>query len=186
MKGVPNEIAEAKHDPRAMTFRRGEIIVRNDSTYPQGALVVDGYDDAGNLLSHPMGGGPQFLISQSDVARFVVADSWERTPIFRRARFSIEGVGEEFVGWSHGHMWNGWATPRFELAEAEKVVHALDPNSGRYNAAADSFVTTTGDSDEEVWPGETIALPDGGMAKVYPVGAGSWIWDETKLGDASS
>ena len=98
--------------------------------------------------------------------------------MFRRASFAIEGIKEEFTGWCDGRHWNGWAMPRFEFPQAEKVVAAFDPKSGRYNAAADAFITMTADGEEETWTGETIALPDGGSVKVYAVGAGSWIWEE--------
>ena len=45
-----------------MSFHQGDIIVRDDTTYPEGALIVDGFDKEGNLLAHPMGGGLQFII----------------------------------------------------------------------------------------------------------------------------
>lgn len=164
-----------------MSFRKGDIIVRADAAYPEGALIVDGFDGDQGLLSHPMGGGLQLIIPPSEIARFMIPDELEKTPVFRRAHFSIEGAEVQFEGWSDGRLWNGWAKPRFEYVQAERVVAAFDPNNGRYDATDDSFVTATADCEQESWPGETIALPDGGTAKVYPVGAGSWIWDEEEL-----
>jgi hypothetical protein len=43
-----------------MKFSKGKIICREDLGYPEGALVCDGYDDAGRLLAQlldePAGG----------------------------------------------------------------------------------------------------------------------------------
>ena len=36
------------------------------------------------------------------------------------------------------------------------------------------------DGDEKVWAGEQILASDGSAMKVYPIGAGSWIWDEVE------
>ena len=128
-----------------MSFHQGDIIVRDDTTSPEGALIVDGFDHDGNLLAHPMGGGLQFIIPASDLPRFGIADELEKTPVFRRALFTIEDVEEKFTGWCDGRHWNGWAMPRFEFPHAKKVVAALDPKSGRYDAAADAFITMTAD-----------------------------------------
>lgn len=161
-----------------MTFQKGDIIVRSNENYPEGALVVDGFDPTRNLLAHPLGGGLQLIIPPSDIPRFGIVEELEMTRVFRRSYFSIEGVEEQFEGWSDGRHWNGWAMPHFEFQQAQRVVAAFDPENGHYNASTDSFVTRTSDGDEESWLGETIALPDGGEVKVYPVGTGSWIWDE--------
>ncbi|MEA3208550.1 MAG: hypothetical protein QOE70_1607 [Chthoniobacter sp.] len=161
-----------------MSFRKGDVVVRADASYPEGALVVDGFDQRGNLLAHPMGGGPQLIVPPSEISKFGIADDLEKTPVFRHALFAIEGIVGDFEGWSDGRHWNGWAMPHFEFSQAERVVAALDPDKGRYDAAADAFITITTDGEKEMWTGEMIALPDGGTAKVYPVGAGSWIWDE--------
>ncbi len=160
------------------SFHKGNVIVRADAAYPQGALVVDGFNSSAHLLAHPMGGGLQLIIPPSDVPQFGIANEWEKTSVFRRAQFSIEGIAEKFRGWTDGHHWNGWAMPFFEGGEALRVVAVFDPNDARYEAATDSFITVTADGEEESWHGEIIALPDGGTAKLYPVGAGSWIWEE--------
>lgn len=160
-----------------MSFQAGEIIVREDATYPEGALIVDGLDGEGNLLAHPLGGGLQRVISAAELKRFSIASDLERTQVFWHTWFSLEGIAERFAGWSDGEHWNGWAKPRFEFAEAKRVVAAFDPESGRYDEEADAFVTGTAEDREEVWPAAIIHLPDGGTAKVYPIGASSWTWD---------
>ncbi len=162
-----------------MSFREGQIIIRNDMTYPHGALVVSGMDDSGNLRAYPEGGGPEVVVPRSELARFTVVGEDEAVPIFRRARFAVETCDTEFDGWSDGTAWNGWARPMFDFQTAQKVLAALAPG-WRYEVKADAFITL-GDDGEESWPATQVELPDGGAAKLYPIGAGSWIWDEVEL-----
>ena len=161
-----------------MSFGKNEIIVRDDGKYPEGALVVDGYDAQGNLLAHPLGGGLQLSVPPSDHSRFEIVPDEERTPIFTRGRFSLEGLDGTFTGWTDGTNWNGWAMPRFELAEAQLLIAALGKDAGEYDLAGDAFITRMDPSEPETWPSEIIHLPDGGTVKVYAIGAGSWIWEE--------
>ena len=49
----------------------------------------------------------------------------------------------------------------------------------RFDEKADAFVTVNQDGEEEVWPAEQITISDGSRIKVYRLGAGSWIWEET-------
>ena len=55
-----------------MSFQKNEIIVRDDMKYPEGALVVDGYDASGTMLVHPLGGGFQIRILQEAALTNVV------------------------------------------------------------------------------------------------------------------
>lgn len=167
-----------------MEFNKGSIVVRDDSTYPEGALVVDGVAPSGDLLVHPLGGGLQLFVPFAELRRFALASELERTPIFHPALFEIEGTDEQFDGWTDGRVWNGWAMPYFEFTEAEKVIGKMAADTGRYDADLDAFVTGTSDDEEETWSAEIIALPDGGAVKAYPVGAGSWIWEECDKEDA--
>ena len=161
-----------------MSFWKNEIIVRDDGKYPEGALVVDGYDAKENLLAHPLGGGVQMIIPPAEHPRFEIVPEEERTPIFRHARFSREGIEDSLPGWTDGEIWNGWAKPRFEFAEAQSLIAALGKDIGRYDVNTDAFITAMENSDEETWAAEIIHLPDGGTVKVYPIGSGSWIWEE--------
>jgi len=179
LKGITNEeSAKTGEKVAVMSFSKGDVIVRFDATYPQNALVVDGFDHDQNLLAHPMGGGLQLIIPSEHLSRFQIAESVERTPIFRRSSFGIEGVDRIFHGWTDGRLWNGWSMPWFDFEEAKNVATAVCPQSCRYDATVDSFVTTMADSEEEHWPGELVDMPDGGAITLYPVGAGSWIWEE--------
>ena len=161
-----------------MSFQKNEIIVRDDGKYPDGALVVDGRDASGALLVHPLGGGFQLIIPPTDHSRFAVVPEEERTPIFKRTQFTLEGTQGAFAAWTDGADWNGWAMPRFEFADAQSLIVALGKDVSKYDATADAFITTMQGGDEEIWPAEIIHLPDGGTVKVYPIGAGSWIWEE--------
>ena len=161
-----------------MGFQKNEIIVRNDLKYPKGALLVDGYDASGALLAHPLGGGFQIRISQEEQLHLARISADEITPIYRRGIFTLEGIDGEFPGWTHGRNWNGWAMPQFEFAEAQRLIVALDTEIGSYESGADVFITAMEGGDEETWPAEVIHLPDGGRVKVYPIGTGSWIWEE--------
>jgi hypothetical protein len=167
-----------------MSFREGQIIIRSDMTYPHGALVVSGFDAKGNLLAYPEGGGPEFVVPQSDLSRFTVVSQDESVPIFRRAQFEVEGCDARFDGWSDGTAWNGWAQPLFDFQTAQTVLAALAPG-WRYDEQADTFITP-GDDGDESWPVAIVDLPDGGAAKLYPIGAGSWIWDEAEDGGEQS
>lgn len=106
----------------------------------------------------------------------------EAVPIYRRTRFEVEGCDASFDGLSDGTAWNGWARPWFDSQTAQTVLAALAPG-WRYDEHADAFITPSDDG--ESWPAATVDLPDGGAAKLYPIGAGSCIWDETAGGEQS-
>ena len=167
-----------------MNFHEGQIIIRSDMTYPHGALVVTGVDERGNLRAYPEGGGAEFIIPESDFPRFSVVSPAEAVPIYRRARFEVEGCDACFEGWSDGTAWNGWARPWFDFQTAQTVLAALAPG-WRYDEQADAFITP-GEDGEESWPVTIVDLPDGGAARLYPIGAGSWIWDEAEDGGEPS
>ncbi|MEN9675160.1 MAG: hypothetical protein RIS76_1056 [Verrucomicrobiota bacterium] len=162
-----------------MQFNRSEIIVPQGNRYPDGALVVDGYDGVGRLLAHPVGGGLQFIIGAEQLAQLRrVAAEERRNPRLRRAQFGMDGVHGRFHGWTAGESWNGWAKPMFELQEARRVISAMPELKGQYDASDDRCITLSQDGEEEAWNAELIQPDGGGTVKVYPVGAGCWCWDE--------
>jgi hypothetical protein len=164
-----------------MKFKIGEMIVRDDTQHPKGTLVVDSHDQEGNMRVYPLGGGFELTIPTGDIVRFSVVTKDEATPIYRRARFGLEGIADaEFDGWTADKRWNGWAMPSFENQQATKLAELLEDQL-RYDPGQDAFIGSSGD-DEEIWPGQLINLPDGGQAKVYAVGAGSWMWDVVEEG----
>jgi hypothetical protein len=161
-----------------MKFSKGEIICLGDLAYPEGALVCDGYGDAGRLLAHPLGGGFQLTVPAQDEPRFrVVAEGEKAAALFRRGRFTLADSEAAFDGWSNGELWNGWAMPRFELAVCGEILKSLGDGQARFDGKADAFVTVS-NGESEVWPAEQVTITDGSQVKVYPLGAGSWIWEE--------
>jgi hypothetical protein len=70
--------------------------------------------------------------------------------------------------------------PWFEMQQATEIAKLLEDQL-RYDPAQDAFMGYSGD-DEEIWVGQLIDLPDGDQAKVYAIGAGSWIWDTVEEG----
>ena len=103
-----------------------------------------------------------------------VAESEQRGQLWRKAAFSLDGLDGNFSGWTCGMLWNGWAMPQFEPDVARRIVEAV---GGRYLKSGDYFLTPSQDGDPEEWAGDEIELLGGQKLKVYPVGAGSWIWD---------
>jgi hypothetical protein len=164
-----------------MKFGKGDILVPKGKQFPDCAIVVDGYDQLGRLLTHPMGGGMQACLDATSAGVFRVVEEAERAgALSRRGRFVLADSEEVFDGWTDGRCWNGWEMPRFEKAEAERLTKWIGDKRARYDAERDAFVTLSRDGEEENWAGEHIVVSDGSAIKVYPVGAGSWIWDEVE------
>jgi hypothetical protein len=161
-----------------MRFSEGEVICREDLGYPEAALVCDGYDDAGRLLAHPLGGGFQLTVPAQDEPQFrVVVEGEKSAALFHRARFSLADGERAFDGWSNGELWNGWAMPHFEFAVCQEILRSLGDEQARFDEKADAFVTVS-NREEEAWATAEITITDGSRIKVYPLGAGSWIWEE--------
>src|ERR1017187_9210852 len=77
--------------------------------------------------------------------------------------------------------WNGWATPRFEFAEAQRLIGCLKEGKARFDSERDAFITISQDGEEKFWQGQSVCITDGSSIKVYPIGAGSWCWNEVEL-----
>jgi len=58
------------------------------------------------------------------------------------------------------------------------LVRWLGESEGRFDEVRDAFVTRAHGGEEEVWAAETVVISDGSALKVYPIGAGSWVWNE--------
>jgi len=95
-----------------------------------------------------------------------------------RAGFSLMDSDESFSGWTDGNSWNGWAMPHFEFTEAERLIRWLNDGKSRFDEKRKAFVTFSTDGEEEVWEGTEIRVSDGTTVQAFPVGAGSWCWDE--------
>lgn len=96
----------------------------------------------------------------------------------RHAKFTIDTfIDEVFDGFTQNDTWNGWARPFFNHDEAQKIVsaHKRQGLNAYYDQASDEFAFEVASSigDYDVFPCVEIS----GM-KLYPVGAGCWIWEE--------
>lgn len=82
-----------------------------------------------------------------------------------------------FHGYTTGDDWNGFVTPFFDRAEADRISAWLDRVDDEMRVAwveaADTFVVTEGDA---AYPVATMADDDHGI--LYGVGAYSWTWVE--------
>lgn len=86
--------------------------------------------------------------------------------------------GQSFPGFTTGEYWNGWACPYLTFEQAQKVVEAHCGQGWKawYDEKADSFVFDfSHDGNDE--PDEFPAIEVEGR-KLYPIGAGCWIWEE--------
>ena len=155
-------------------FTQGEIIVRDDLKYPDGAVVVDGLDTRGRLLVHPLG----VALPLREIGRFQSVEPDEQIPVFSAGTFYLEGIEGEFEGWSDGSSWNGWEKPCFTREVAERILEASGYRWS-YDAATDEFTVVTSEEDEpELFSDQAIQLGDGGSVTAYFVGAGAWVWDK--------
>ena len=101
---------------------------------------------------------------------------------FTRVNFTMDSLpGKVYPGYTDGDDWNGWACPYFERPQAEAVLRASEPNGflWRYDADGDAYVVRYNQAEDaapEVFEGIDIEV-DGVLARVYPIGAYSWIWE---------
>lgn len=172
-------------------FEKGDILIRRGGRYPQDAWeVIRGVKD-GVLKIAPKGGGAVLSIGRERAKRdFRHATPDELSPSWYPARFYMEFIeGETFEGYTDGTLWNGFATPSFELDEAKKVLEGMVKAALRegwdsfglsweYDPGEDALVVV-----ERQYPdpwfirGEDITV-EGRRIRVYPVGSHSWTWHE--------
>jgi hypothetical protein len=109
----------------------------------------------------------------------------------RASRFIVyDGEGEQdlgpYDGYTAGQTWNGWARPYFTREVADQLAALWNANpangmSGTYDPATDSYTFRDPRSamEPETFQGETHT--DGGTPlHLYPIGNGSWVWDEVR------
>jgi hypothetical protein len=162
-------------------FEPNQIIVRDDMVYPKGGLVVHGYAEDGSLLAFEKGGGLQLTIPAADLSRFSVVTEMEMVPIYRKTRFSLDGLDEEsFEGYTDDTHWNGWDLPYFELKTAQSVLDALGAvwTLDEEKSVLRARIDLGNNIEDAEWEAKVLILPDGGAVKGYPIGSGSLIWSE--------
>ena len=167
----------------AMKYSKGDILVPKAKHFPDGAIIVDGYDSKGLLMAHLLQGEAGLRLSALSASVFRLVDEGELAgALFRRGRFALAESKEVFSGWTDGRTWNGWQMPRFEKVEAERLVRWLGDGRWRFDASRDVLVTLSQAGKEECWRAGTIVVSDGSAVRVYGVGAGAWMWGEVKNG----
>lgn len=105
-----------------MKFKKNDVIIPAEETYPAMALRVDSWD-GDDLMAYPIGGGFGLRFDADSRAKYnfrVVNLDVER-PTWKRAKFSIDG-GESFEGYHNDVRWNGWAQPMFPLESIRSLI----------------------------------------------------------------
>jgi hypothetical protein len=167
----------------ARYFHPEDVIVPRDKLkdWISWALVVHQVDGDGTLHVFPLGGGPEYLFDPVKVETFdfiKVPPERLENPGWYSADFYAEWLDKKYRGWTNGRRWNGWAMPYFELEEAQR--YAKDSGNTTYDEARDAFVTIQEGHDEPEVDEPTMIKIRGRRdpVKVYPIGAGAWIWSE--------
>lgn len=99
----------------------------------------------------------------------------------RKAIFTIGEYPKAYIGYTGGRLWNGWATPHFEFAEAKRVAEGFNETAEypmQYDEIYDQFyILDTETKELEKWVGEDYCT-NYGIKHLYGIGAYSWVWDE--------
>lgn len=84
-----------------MKYTKGEILVPKTKHFPDGAIVVDGYDSKGLLRAHLLQGEAGLRLPALSASVFRLADEGELAgALFRRGRFALAESKEVFSGWT--------------------------------------------------------------------------------------
>lgn len=98
-----------------------------------------------------------------------------------KALFTIGEYPIAYIGYTSGKLWNGWATPYFELDEAKAVAEGYNETAEypmQYDEVYDQFyILNTETTELETWKGEDYETAEG-IKHIYGIGAYSWVWDE--------
>ena len=101
-----------------------------------------------------------------------------------KAIFTIGEYPKAYIGYTSGKLWNGWATPYFELAEAKRVAEGFNETAEypmEYDNIYDQFYILDMETKElETWKGEDIQTTEG-IKHLYGIGSYSWVWDEVHI-----
>jgi len=167
-------------------FHKGVTIAPREHVeeWTRWGLVVENVYPDGSIDAYSIGGGFVHKFSPERVEFhdfIVVPNRMLHNPTWYYAEFWADWVNDSFKAWTTGELWNGWGMPRFEFHEAMRYARATESSRTaqrtRYDRVRNAFVTQM-EEWEEVDAATTITVPDGRRITVYPVGAGSWTWDE--------
>lgn len=105
-----------------------------------------------------------------------------------KAVFTIDAYPKAYIGYTSGRLWNGWATPYYEIEEAKRVAEGFNECAEypmQYDKVYDQFYVLDTDTTElETWKGFDVQTEDG-TKHLYGIGAYSWIWDEASDRDCN-
>jgi hypothetical protein len=94
----------------------------------------------------------------------------------RSAKFTIDTFADGvFDGFTSGETWNGWARPYFTFQQAQSILeaHQAQGKKASYDEAGDFFSFEFSEDEIDTFSAEMIE-----GQKLYPIGAGCWIWEE--------
>ena len=101
--------------------------------------------------------------------------------MIHKAIFTISEYPKAYIGYTSGKLWNGWATPSFELEESKLVAEGFNECAEypiEYDEVYDQFYILDKETMElETWKGIDVQTPEG-IKHLYGIGAYSWVWDE--------
>lgn len=98
----------------------------------------------------------------------------------QKAIFVFDDFKFPHIGYTSGRLWNGWATPSFEVDEALQIMEEYNKERDDkmvYDEETDTFrVVATEYNDEEIYKGMNCQTEEG-IKHLYGIGAYCWIWD---------
>lgn len=202
-----NEKANALLKELAALMENGEVspfeVIKTTSNAATSALRQQAFRPKGEADPHapqivvsnvttmvaiyPQGGGFQRIVPLETFEQdFAEIPREQQTPPFYPGAACLDD-GQSYPCFLNGTYWNGWACPMFTEDVAHQI--AADINAPPetdlrlgFNPEKDAFIEQVDGCPEEEWiayAAETIEVA-GQSIKVYPVGNGSWCWDESE------
>lgn len=151
------------------------ILPRSIHRSEDGRLVEVQRTQDGMVEFAPRGGGFIHRASEEDFrAHFKPATPRGYSLVMMSGDFVPEGV--TLPAYANEDRWNGWAMPSFTFETAQSILEFLP--DGQYRPDIDAFAFMVND-EEEIYEATTIEV-DGKAVKVYPIGAGSWVWEVSR------
>ena len=144
----------------------------------EGFLVEIARQQGGRIFYFPQGGGFERSLPEIEFhEKFSPSAPLAYYPGFVGADWL--DASARIPAWLNGLRWNGWAQPCFERNAADVV--AKDIPDMKFDPARNAYVLPAdpecGRDEEEVFG--AMSLPTfKGLITVWPIGAGSWCWDE--------
>lgn len=110
--------------------------------------------------------------------------------IKQKGYFGIDVNNEYYEGYSDpSFRWNGWACPYFEKNVADYIAKKVSVNEDYclyYDEEQDKYLLYESEDgklvETDYFEKRIINTPEG-IKEVYPIGAGSWIWDDYSLSE---